>query len=59
MITKRQTHLVGDAVVTRIQELILRDFKTTDLIPEWDATIGESTTNGWCPSAWMPRTSMW
>ena len=36
MIPQQQSHHVGDVVVTRIPELLLRDFRTTDLIPQWD-----------------------
>lgn len=41
MSTKSQSYQVGDAVVTRIPELLLTNFKTTDLIPAWnDAAVG-------------------
>ena len=46
MIPREQAHLIGDAVVTRIPELLLTDFKTTDLIPDWDATIADKH-DGW------------
>ena len=32
---KPQAYRVGDATVTRVSELLLHDFKTTELIPEW------------------------
>jgi glyoxylase-like metal-dependent hydrolase (beta-lactamase superfamily II) len=35
MTEQKRSHRVGDAVVTRIPELLLRSFKTTDLIPDW------------------------
>lgn len=41
MIAQRESHQTGDAVVTRIPELLIRDFKTTDLIPKWDAAIAK------------------
>ncbi len=32
---KPQTHQIGDAKITRVSELLLHDFKTTELVPEW------------------------
>ncbi len=46
MIEQKQIHRVGDALVTRIPELLLRSFKTTDLIPDWDAEITDRY-DGW------------
>ena len=47
MIEQKQTYRVGDAVVTRIPELLLRSFKTTDLIPDWQPGIANQY------EAWM------
>lgn len=41
MIEQKQTHRIGDAVITRIPELLLRSFKTTDLIPDWQPGIAD------------------
>jgi glyoxylase-like metal-dependent hydrolase (beta-lactamase superfamily II) len=41
MIAQQQTHRIGDALVTRIPELLLHDFKTTDLIPDWQPGIAD------------------
>ena len=41
MIAQQQAHRIGDALVTRIPELLLRDFKTTDLIPDWNPGIAD------------------
>ena len=41
MIAQQQAHRIGDALVTRIPELLLRDFKTTDLIPDWNPEIAD------------------
>ncbi len=46
MSPRGQSHRIGDAVVTRIPELSLKNFKTTDLIPEWNATIADQH-DGW------------
>ena len=46
MTLRQQSHRVGDATVTRIPELCLRNFKTTDLIPRWDAAIADRHV-GW------------
>lgn len=37
---------LGDALVTRIPELLLRHFKTTDLIPDWRPAIADRF-DGW------------
>ena len=49
MFQQQPTHRIGDAVVTRIPELLLRDFKTTDLIPEWDEAIAGRHDAGMVP----------
>lgn len=41
MIAQQQCHRVGDVTVTRIPELLLRSFKTTDLVPDWQPTIAD------------------
>ena len=41
MIQQKQSYRIGDAVVTRIPELLLRSFKTTDLIPDWQPGIAD------------------
>ena len=41
MIPQQQPYRVGDATVTRIPELLLRSFKTTDLIPDWQPSIAD------------------
>ena len=41
MIEQQQSHRIGDAVVTRIPELLLRSFKTTDLIPDWNPEVAD------------------
>ena len=46
MVEQKQTHRVGDALVTRIPELLLRSFKTTDLIPGWKPGIADQH-DGW------------
>ena len=45
----RQPHQIGDALVTRIPELLLHGFKTTDLIPEWDAVAADRHVAGMVP----------
>ena len=46
---QERSHRIGDAVVTRLPELLLRDFSTTDLIPEWDATVADQHVAGMVP----------
>ena len=46
MIPQQQAYRVGDASVTRIPELLLRSFKTTDLIPDWQPGIADQH-DGW------------
>lgn len=41
MIERKQSHRIGDATITRIPELLLRTFKTTDLIPDWTPGIAD------------------
>lgn len=41
MIAQQQSHRIGDAMVTRIPELLVRSFKTTDLIPDWQPGIAD------------------
>jgi glyoxylase-like metal-dependent hydrolase (beta-lactamase superfamily II) len=41
MIEQKQSHRIGDATVTRIPELLLRSFRTTDLIPDWKPGIAD------------------
>lgn len=41
MIAQQQSHRVGDATVTRIPELLVRTFRTTDLIPDWQPGIAD------------------
>ncbi len=41
MIAQQQSHRVGDVTITRIPELLLRSFKTTDLIPDWKPGIAD------------------
>jgi len=41
MIAQQQSHRIGAATVTRIPELLLRSFKTTDLIPDWKPEIAD------------------
>ncbi len=41
MTQQQQTYRVGDATVTRIPELLVRSFKTTDLIPDWQPGIAD------------------
>ena len=49
MIPQQQSHRIGEAVVTRIPELLLRNFKTTDLIPGWDAMTADRHASGMVP----------
>lgn len=46
MISKQQTHRIGSALVTRIPELLLQNFKTTDLIPDWKPGVADQHA-GW------------
>ena len=46
MIEQIQAYRVGDALVTRIPELLLSSFKTTDLIPDWDPKVADRY-DGW------------
>ena len=46
MISQQRSHRVGDATVTHIPELLLRSFKTTDLIPDWQTSIADRF-DGW------------
>ncbi len=41
MIAQQQSHRIGDATITRIPELLLRSFKTTDLIPDWKPGVAD------------------
>jgi glyoxylase-like metal-dependent hydrolase (beta-lactamase superfamily II) len=41
MIAQQQSHQIGDVTVTRIPELLVRSFKTTDLIPDWKPGIAD------------------
>ena len=41
MIAQQQSHRVGEVMVTRIPELLLRSLRTTDLIPDWQPGIAE------------------
>lgn len=47
MTEQQHTHRIGDAQVTRIPELLLHDFKTTGLIPQWQPEAAEPQ------AAWM------
>ena len=49
MNAKEQVHRIGDAKVTRIPELLLHDFKTTELIPDWKAEIADRYTGPMVP----------
>ena len=41
MTDQHQSHRIGDVTVTCIPELLLRGFKTTDLIPNWQPAIAD------------------
>ncbi len=47
MIAQQKSYRVGDATITRVSELLLRNFKTTDLIPDWQPSIADQF------DAWM------
>ena len=38
---KPQSHKLGDATITRVSELLLHDFKTTELIPDWRPMLSD------------------
>ena len=41
MMNKPQAHRIGDASVARVSELLLNNFKTTELIPDWKPEVAD------------------
>ncbi len=41
MMSRPQTHRIGNARITRVSELLLHDFKTTELIPDWKPGLND------------------
>ena len=42
---------VGDSTVIRVQELLLRDFKTHDIIPDWNDEVANTYAAGMVPDS--------